>query len=1106
MLDTEREYQALLNNAPVGIVYTKDKIITRHNIHFAKIFGFESSVINQPARLVFRSDADYAALGKLAGPALGSGQPFHHELELRHQDGRPIWVDAVAYLIDVEHPAAGTIWILADISERKLAESQRQETLLELQTIFDNASVGIAFMNRRTMLRCNRRFEEMTGYARGALHGVAAVALHESPEAYEDLARRSKAMLIAGKALETTTRLRKQDGTLIWCHLFGKAIDANDDSRGTVWIAEDISEAVRTRDALQKSSREMEALMANAPVGIAFTRDRKLQRYNQHFGDLFGFTADSAIGADSVVLYRSAEEFEALNRQAAPFLLQGKPFHTELYMRRQDGTEAWINLIGYAADAGDPAQGIFWLLEDRTAFKQAEEDLRKAYVDQRLIFDHCVVGIAFIRNRVFEHVNRRFEELYGYQPGEMTGQPTRITYFSDQSHTQLGEHCYDVMGRGETFISEIVHRRRNGDPIWMRMTGRAIDPARPNEGSIWNFEDITARKVAEDSLRESVMLQRAILDSAKLMILSTDNLGQIVSCNPATEQMLGFSSAELIGRTPVDCFLLGEELQARHYLLAKEIGFRTPNPVDTLLAKVRLGSVDQSEWTFRRKDGSQFTVELSISALHREDDEAKGFLFVANDITERKQAENALLRSRNELAVRVKERTSELESEVLERRRIEGKLRYLAHHDALTGLANRTLLQQRLGEAMDTAAQDDTKLAVLFIDLDRFKTINDSLGHHIGDTLLKQVANRLTNTLRANDTVARLGGDEFMIVLPLKNNEAVAGKLASKILDALRPAIRIDGHELFVTPSIGICFYPNDGVTVNALMRNADTAMYQAKANGRNTYCYFTAEMNAAADNYFQIESDLRRAVDRNEFVVHFQPIINLKTRVATAYEVLVRWQHPTKGLLSPAHFISVAEESGLIGEIGTLVLHKACAQLRTWIDEGFDPPLLALNLSPIQFNDPGLSDSICRILKEYQLTPGHFELEITETVIMQDGELALGTLQALSQRGFQLSIDDFGTGYSSLAYLKRFPVDTLKIDRSFITDMTSNDNDRAIVTAIMALANSLRLQVIAEGVETCAQFEALTTLNCDFAQGYFMAKPMPAEQIVLNAVLEPLR
>jgi diguanylate cyclase (GGDEF)-like protein len=391
----------------------------------------------------------------------------------------------------------------------------------------------------------------------------------------------------------------------------------------------------------------------------------------------------------------------------------------------------------------------------------------------------------------------------------------------------------------------------------------------------------------------------------------------------------------------------------------------------------------------------------------------------------------------------------------------------------------------------------------LFIDLDRFKTINDSLGHHIGDTLLKRVASRLTETLRSNDTIARLGGDEFMIVLPFKHNEAQAGKLASKILDSLRPSIRIDGHELFVTPSIGICFYPNDGVTVNALMRNADTAMYQAKANGRNTYCYFTAEMNAAADNYFQIESDLRRAVDRNEFEVHYQPVIDLKTHRITSYEALVRWNHPTKGLVGPAQFITVAEESGLIGEIGTIVLRQACSQLRSWIDQGLTPPILALNLSPIQFNDPNLSEGICRVLADYDLTPDRIELEITETVIMQDGELALGTLQNLSSRGFRLSIDDFGTGYSSLAYLKRFPVDTLKIDRSFITDMTENENDRAIVTAIMALANSLHLSVIAEGVETKEQYDALSALNCNFAQGYYMARPMPASLISLEASIK---
>ena len=1100
MLDAKREYQALMKNAPVGILFTKNGVMLRHNAKFSEIFGFEAEVIGQPASLLLPSDADYEALGAVAGPILSSGKPFHQEIRLKHSDGHVFWVDAVAYLVDPEQPAEGTIWIVNDISPRKAAEQSLDETLQELQSIFNNASVGIVFTAHRTVLRCNRRFEEIVGYTADELRGMPAVELYSNPESHAALGRQAAPLLATGKAFNATSQFRKKDGNLIWCQVSAKAIDANDADRGTVWITTDITEAVSTRDALEKSSREMEALMANSSVGIIVTRDKKIVRYNQRFGELFGFPGDNGIGVDTAALYRSAEEHNELNRRAAPALFQAKPFQTELYMRHQDGSDMWINLIGYVADPADPSMGVFWIAEDRTAFKHAEEELKKAYFDQRLIFDHCVAGIAFVRNRIFQQCNRRFEELYGYGPGELTGQPTRITYFSDKAHAELGRNAYEILGKGETFVSEIVHRRQNGDPIWLRITGRAIDPAHPDDGSIWNYEDITSRKVAEDSLRESVMLQRAILNSAKLMILSTDSEGHIVSCNPAAEQMLGYSSTELLGRTPADSFLIPEEIQQRRAALATELGFKPQTAIDAVLAQVRLGSVDQNQWTFQRKDGKKFVVELSISALHPEGKHAQGFLFVASDITERKRAEDALLRSRDELELRVKERTSELESEVLERRRIEGKLRYLAHHDALTGLANRTLLQQRLGEAMDNAAQDNTKVAILFIDLDRFKTINDSLGHHIGDTLLKKVAARLTETLRADDTIARLGGDEFMIALPLKQNEAHAGKLASKILESLRPPIRIDGHELFVTPSIGICFYPNDGVTVNALMRNADTAMYQAKANGRNTYCYFTAEMNAAADNYFQIESDLRRAVDRNEFEVHYQPVINLKTGRITSYEALVRWRHPTKGLVGPVQFITVAEESGLIGEIGTIVLRHACSQLRTWIDQGFTPPILALNLSPIQFNDPNLTESICSILADYGLTPDRIELEITETVIMQDGELALGTLQNLSTRGFRLSIDDFGTGYSSLAYLKRFPVDTLKIDRSFITDMTENENDRAIVTAIMALASSLHLSVIAEGVETKEQYDALSALNCDFAQGYYMAKPMPASMISLEA------
>ena len=1102
MLDSKYEHQALLLNAPAGAVCIKSGTIRWYNNKFAKLFDLETSLVGQPASVLFPLATEHGTAYRQAESTLAAGHWFHGDFEFRRADHPAIWLDLLAYPQNPESPDDGSIWILCDVTERKLAEQANRATLLELQTIFDSASVGIAFMNNRNVLRSNPRFAEMMGYADGELHDREAVELHESPASYELLRQQSIPLLSAGLPFNGPVRLRKKDGALIWCHLFGRTIDPADSNRGTVWIAEDISESVAAREALQKSLREMEALMANASVGIAITRERKLVRYNQRFGELFGFSGDSGIGAPSAVLYRSAEEFEALNKQAAPYLLQGKPFKTELYMRRQDGSDAWMNLIGYVADTGDPAQGIFWIVEDRSAYKLAEEELRKAYVDQRLIFDHCVVGIAFIRQRVFEHCNRRLEELYGYPPGGMTGQPTRVTFFSDEAYARLGAACYDTLARGETFVSEVVHRRLNGDPIWMKITGRAIDPQRPDDGSIWNFEDITSRKLAEDSLRESVMLQRAILDSAKLMILTTDTLGRIASCNPATEQMLGFVPAELLGNSPADWFMLESEIRLRESLSPWDVEDHPATATDRLLKRVRLGQVDHGEWTFRRKDGSTLAVELSITPLQGEDKHAKGFLFVASDITERKRAEHTLLRSRDELELRVKERTTELESEVLERRRIEGKLRYLAHHDALTGLANRTLLQQRLGEAMDMAAEEDSKVALLFIDLDRFKTINDSLGHHIGDTLLKSVATRLTETLRASDTVARLGGDEFMIVLPINGNESIAGRLATKILDALRPAIRIDGHELFVTPSIGICFYPDDGLTVNTLMRNADTAMYQAKANGRNNYCYFTAEMNAAADNYFQIESDLRRAVERDEFVVHYQPVIDLKSHEVTAYEALVRWKHPTKGLLGPAHFISVAEESGLIGDIGSIVLRKGCAQIRRWLNAGYSPPSLALNLSTIQFNDPNLIDGICRTLHDYGLTPDCLELEITETVIMQDGELALGTLQELSDRGFRLSIDDFGTGYSSLAYLKRFPVDTLKIDRSFITDMTTDDNDHAIVTAIMALASSLRLKVVAEGVETEAQFAALSALNCNFAQGYLMARPMPAEAIDLGVSL----
>ncbi len=1091
------EYQAFMANAPVGIGYSKNKRIVRYNDKFGEIFGFAGdSGIGQPTTALYPSEEAYLAVAQRAFPLLAAGRSFREEMEMRRQDGSVFWADAVAYLVDPADPPQGSIWIISDISDRKAAQDTLDDTLLELQAIIDNASVGMVFTRNRQIQRCNRRFEEIFGYGPGELDGQPGIAIYDSQQSYEALGREAGPLLAAGNSFQSELQYKRKDGSLIWCRIYAKAVDPANKERGTVWITEDVTDTHATREALHQLLREMEAIMANASVGILITKDRKLVRYNARFGEMFGYSGESGVGRPARELYRSDEEYGEIGREAGPLLSQAKPFQKELFMRRQDGSDQWTNLIGYVADPEDTTRGTFWILEDRSAYKQSEEALHLAYAEQKLIFDHSVVGIAFVKHRVVQRCNRRFEEIYGWGPGELAGQPTRVMYLNDQSHAAVGEAAYAALGRGETYVGETIHLRRDGEPFWVRITGKAIDPARPNDGSIWNYEDITARKAAEESLRESEMLQRAILDSASLMILSTDATGRIVSCNPATEQMLGIPRDDLLGRTPTGSFFVAEELAARRQAAEAKLGYAAASDLDALLASVRLGSVEQGEWIFRRANGERFAVELSISSLHHGDDGAAGFLFVASDITERKRAEEELLRSRNELEIRVKERTVELESEVNERRRAENRLRYLALHDALTGLPNRNLLQQRIRDALELASGTDRQVAVLFIDLDRFKTINDSLGHHVGDALLKKVAHRLTAALRSDDTVARIGGDEFVIVAPVGDGEERATGIAEKILAALHPSFRIDRHELFVTPSIGICLFPRDGSTVDSLMRNADTAMYQAKAAGRNTYCYFQPAMNAAADNYFQIESNLRRAIERDEFEVHYQPIVAVQGGHPEALEALVRWRHPTQGLVPPGQFITVAEESGLIGQIGTLVLRSACRQVREWLDAGYRPPRIAINLSPIQFRDPDLIGDIVCVVEEFALTPDHIELEITETALMQDGELTLTTLDRLSKLGFKLSVDDFGTGYSSLAYLKRFPVDTLKIDRSFITDMTENDDDRAIVTAILALAHSLRLSVIAEGVETKAQFAALASLGCDQAQGYLISRPVPASDI----------
>jgi diguanylate cyclase (GGDEF)-like protein/PAS domain S-box-containing protein len=436
--------------------------------------------------------------------------------------------------------------------------------------------------------------------------------------------------------------------------------------------------------------------------------------------------------------------------------------------------------------------------------------------------------------------------------------------------------------------------------------------------------------------------------------------------------------------------------------------------------------------------------------------------------------------------------------DVTQRKMAEDQLAHLAHHDGLTGLPNRVLLLERLSQTIAYAQRNSRVVAVLYLDLDRFKVINDTLGHGVGDELLKAVAERLARAVRASDTVARPGGDEFIIVLADVASETDVRSVADKIVMTFNDPFIVDENEFFISPSIGISIYPNDGTDVDTLIKNADAAMYQAKDKGRNNIQLYTAEIHDATLRKLSLESDMRRALEREEFVVHYQPIVEVATGIITGFEALVRWEHPTRGTIQPDDFIPLAEETGLIVPLGDWVLRAACAQQKRW--ERLDCPSgrVTVNMSARQFQQRDLVASIRRCVEEYRIEPGTLELELTESLVMRDVKGSLRALLQLREMGVGVSMDDFGTGYSSLSYLKNFPIASLKIDRSFIDELTLDPFDDAISLAIITLAKSLHIRVIAEGVETRTQLMKLRRLGCDEAQGMYFSRPVPAEATLL--------
>ena len=641
-----------------------------------------------------------------------------------------------------------------------------------------------------------------------------------------------------------------------------------------------------------------------------------------------------------------------------------------------------------------------------------------------------------------QFANRAAETILGYGGNELVGRT-----IDDLMDDPEGDASTMNMRSSNVLNKERTFAAKNGEHVEMMLSIAPVMQHGESAGAVLIGRDVRERKENErqvrkavEALRDSELRYRLLFEQNAAGVCVTKLDGEIVDCNTTFCSMLGYERAELIGNKIA---LLHERPAERVEIERQLQESKTLNSVETEL---------------RRKSGGSF--------------------FVLENLT--------LAGDRIHMTV----------ADISDRKRAEEQIEFHAYHDVLTHLPNRKLFTDRLSQNLTHARRSGKSLAVMFVDLDHFKAINDTLGHTAGDELLLEMARRLKDCVRADDTVARLGGDEFTIVLSELRHPEDAITVADKIITAVQKPLLIAGMPIDVSASIGIALYPVDGNDPESLLRNADSAMYRAKEAGRNTYQLCTDEMKGRAVERLSLETKLRRAIQEQQLVLHFQPQLNLTDGVVIGAEALLRWNDPERGLVYPGSFIPVAEESRLILPIGEWVLRTACTQMRAWRDSGLELPRVSVNLSARQFQQQDLVDSVRRVLEDTGLEAKRLEVEITETTAMANAEDTVETLHALRELGVSISIDDFGTGYSSLNYLKRFPLTCVKIDGSFVRDLTRNEGDAAIVSAVIAIARSLKLRVIAEGVETEEQVTFLRRRRCDAAQGYYFSRPVPAEAL----------
>jgi len=1039
---------AIISTSLTGAIHT-------WNEGAAQMFGYSADEILGAPITILDPEGETRPHISLLEEVLREHEIKHFEVTRVKKSGDRISVDlTISPIRNAAGAIIGAASIAHDISDRKLAEESLRASDEQYRILFHSNPIPMWVFDRNTLcfLAVNDAAVRQYGYSESEFLAMSIKDIRPSediPSLLEDLRQQQTGLQNPGR-----WRHRRKDGSMVEVDIVAHDIVYRN-HHATMVAAFDVTERLRSQALLQESEAKYRVLFEESSDAYLLMGSERLIDCNAAALQMFGFNdpAEFTHPADISPPYQADGQPSRLAVEVTTAAALANGSHCFEWLHQRKNGEVFPAEVRLSALTLAGRQLVMATIRDITERKRNEEALKVKTALLEAESETTVDGILAVdeSNRIIL-TNRQFGRLFGIPQEMLDTKDDRavleyVTRQIDDAGAFLGRVDHLYQHPNERSTDEV---RLNDGRIFERYSAPLEDADRRHRGRIWYFHDVTNARRMEAAVREAEENYRTIFETAVIGIFRATPEGRPITVNCALAQIHGYESPE---------DLLADVSNAAVQL------FVNPEDMATLVHSAAVGRpVQGAEVEVYTKTGARKWIRVNCHAVHDEDRAVKFIDGTTEDITDRKLAEM--------------------------------RVETLAYYDPLTGLPNRALLHDRIAQALTRAQRTAEQVAVMFIDLDRFKLINDSLGHTIGDVVLKEIASRLRQCVRAKDTVARIGGDEFVVVMDDIHEMRAIELAASRIVEELSSTFLIEGHSLHTTCSVGISLYPDNGHDRETLIRYADQAMYAAKENGRNTYRFFSTELNDQIQERTSMERDLRMALERGELFLNYQPQMIIETGELAGFEALLRWQAPEKGLIRPDLFIEIAESTGLILPIGEWVLRTACAQAKRWHDMGLLRVPVAVNISAVQFRQHVFSDLIARILEDTGLPPELLELELTESLLLSNRDSVLSILRTLSDMGIGLAIDDFGTGYSSLSYLKQFRVHKLKIDRSFVRDLTKDPDDAAITAAIIDMAKNLNLRVIAEGVEEEGQLEFLRNHQCDEIQGYIFSKPLAAAQL----------